>query len=150
MYKHVLAAVDGSPVSFKALAEGAKLVRMSGGELHVITIVDRPLGHLPYYAKYYDAEALQAAALKAADDILGKAREVVAEYGVPASYQRVSMETAGEEVADRIESEADAVEADAIVMGTHSRRGVRRLMLGSVAEGVLQSSRRPVLLVREQ
>ncbi|MCE4069498.1 MULTISPECIES: universal stress protein [Pseudomonas] len=150
MYKHVLAAVDGSPVSFKALAEGAKLVRMSGGELHVITIVDRPLGHLPYYAKYYDAEALQAAALKAADDILGKAREVVAEYGVPASYQRVSMETTGEEVADRIESEADAVKADAIVMGTHSRRGVRRLMLGSVAEGVLQSSRRPVLLVREQ
>lgn len=150
MYEHVLAAVDGSPVSFRALAEGARLVRMSGGELHVITIVDRPLGHLPYYAKYYDAEALQAAALKAADDILSKAREVVGEYAVPATYQRVTMETTGEEVADRIEAEADAVKADAIVMGTHSRRGVHRLMLGSVAEGVLQSSKRPVLLVRDQ
>ena len=150
MYEHVLAAVDGSPVSLKALAEGARLVRMSGGELHVITIVDRPLGHLPYYAKYYDAEALQAAALKAADDILSKARDVVAEYAVPATYQRVSMETAGEEVADRIEREADAVKADAIVMGTHSRRGVRRLMLGSVAEGLLRVSNRPVLLVREK
>ena len=150
MYAHVLAAVDGSPVSFRALAEGARLVRMSGGELHVITIVDRPLGHMPYYAKYYDAQALQDAALKAADDILDKAREVLAEFGVPATYQRVTMETTGEEVADRIEIEADAVKADAIVMGTHSRRGVRRLMLGSVAEGVLQSSRRPVLLVRDQ
>ena len=147
MYEHVLAAVDGSDVSFRALAESARLVRMSGGELHVITIVDRPLGHMPYYAKYYDAEALYAAALKAADEILDKARNVVAEYAVPATYRRVSLETTGEEVADRIEAEAEAVKADAIVMGTHSRRGVHRLMLGSVAEGVLHSSRRPVLLV---
>ncbi|MCG8910540.1 universal stress protein [Pseudomonas nitroreducens] len=148
MYEHVLAAVDGSPVSFLALAEGARLVRMSGGELHVITIVDRPLGHMPYYAKYYDAQALQVAAVKAADDILNKAREVVAEYAVPATFQQVAMETTGEEVADRIEIEADAVKADAIVMGTHSRHGLHRLVLGSVAEGVLQSSKRPVLLVR--
>ena len=55
MYEHVLVAVDGSPVSLRAVAEGARLVRMSGGELHVITIIDRPLAHLPYYAKYYDA-----------------------------------------------------------------------------------------------
>ena len=149
MYEHVLAAVDGSDVSFRALAESARLVRMSGGELHVITIVDRPLGHMPYYAKYYDAEALYAAALKAADEILDKARNVVAEYAVPATYRRVSLETTAEEVADRIEAEAEAVKADAIVMGTHSRRGVHRLMLGSVAEGVLHSSRRPVLLVRD-
>ena len=148
MYEHVLAAVDGSDVSFRALAESARLVRMSGGELHVITIVDRPLGHMPYYAKYYDAEALYAAALKAADEILDKARNVVAEYAVPATYRRVSLETTGEEVADRIEAEAEAVKADAIVMGTHSRRGVHRLMLGSVAEGVLHSSRGPVLRVR--
>ena len=46
MYKHVLAAVDGSPVSFRALAEGARLARMSGGELHVISIINhRPSHH---------------------------------------------------------------------------------------------------------
>jgi len=150
MYEHILVAVDGNPVSFRALAEGAGLARLSGGELHVITIVDRPLSHLPYYAKYYDPEALQAAALKAADDILGKAKDLVAEYAVRASFNSVSLETVGEEVADRIEAKAEAVKAEVIVMGTHGRRGVRRLMLGSVAEGVLQSSRRPVLLVRDQ
>jgi nucleotide-binding universal stress UspA family protein len=37
-----------------------------------------------------------------------------------------------------------------IVMGTHGRRGVRRLMLGSVAEGLLRVSNRPVLLVRDK
>jgi len=150
MYKHVLAAVDGSPVSFRALAEGARLARMSGGELHVISIIDRPLAHLPYYAKYYDTEALHAAALKAADDILSKAREVVAEFAVPASFAAVAMDSVGEEVAERIEAEAEVVKADAIVMGTHGRRGVHRLMLGSVAEGVLRTSTRPLLLVREQ
>ena len=58
--------------------------------------------------------------------------------------------TFSEEIAERIEVEADAAKADLIVMGTHGRRGVRRLMLGSVAEGLLRVSNRPVLLVRDK
>ena len=45
---------------------------------------------------------------------------------------------------------AAATQADVIVMGTHGRRGVRRLMLGSVAEGLIRVSNRPVLLVRDK
>ena len=77
MYDRILVAVDGSPVSDRALEEAIKLAGLSGGKLRVITIVDSPLRHLPDYAVYYNPEPLREAALKAADDVLAKAREKV-------------------------------------------------------------------------
>ena len=148
MYERILVAVDGSPVSDRALGEAVKLAQLTGGELRVITIVDSPLRHLPDYAVYYNPEPLREAALKAADDVLAKAREQVGDK-VKAKFDRVCQERASEEVAERIELEAEDAKADVIVMGTHGRRGVRRLMLGSVAEGLLRVSNRPVLLVRD-
>ncbi len=59
-------------------------------------------------------------------------------------------ERASEEIAERIELEAQASDADVVVMGTHGRRGMRRLMLGSVAEGLIRVASRPVLLVRDK
>ncbi|SDH36815.1 universal stress protein [Pseudomonas panipatensis] len=149
MYERILVAVDGSPVSDRALGEAVKLAQLTGGELRVITIVDSPLRHLPDYAVYYNPEPLREAALKAADDVLAKARELVGDKA-KTKFDRVCQERASEEIAERIETEAEECKADLIVMGTHGRRGVRRLMLGSVAEGLLRVSNRPVLLVRDK
>jgi nucleotide-binding universal stress UspA family protein len=149
MYERILVAVDGSPVSDRALGEAVKLAQLTGGELRVITIVDSPLRHLPDYAVYYNPEPLREAALKAADDVLAKARELVGDKA-KTKFDRVCQERASEEIAERIETEAEDCKADLIVMGTHGRRGVRRLMLGSVAEGLLRVSNRPVLLVRDK
>lgn len=149
MYERILVAVDGSSVSDRALQEAIKMTEMSNGHLHVITIVDSPLRHLPDYAVYYNPEPLREAALKSADDILAKAKEKVdASKVTSADYQRVTQERASEEIAESIEHEADKASIDLIVMGTHGRRGMRRLMLGSVAEALLRISARPVLLVR--
>jgi nucleotide-binding universal stress UspA family protein len=49
---------------------------------------------------------------------------------------------------DVIEEEATQSPADLIVIGTHGRRGIRRLLLGSVAEGLTRVSSKPVLLIR--
>ena len=49
---------------------------------------------------------------------------------------------------DAIEEEATEWAADLIVIGTHGRRGIRRLLLGSVAEGLTRVSSKPVLLIR--
>lgn len=67
-----------------------------------------------------------------------------------AAFDRVCQERASEEIAERIELEAQASDADVVVMGTHGRRGMRRLMLGSVAEGLIRVASRPVLLVRDK
>ncbi len=91
MYDRILVAVDGSPVSDRALEEAIKLAGLSGGKLRVITIVDSPLRHLPDYAVYYNPEPLREAALKAADDVLAKAREKVEASNVEgATFDRVS------------------------------------------------------------
>ncbi|MCY1245043.1 Universal stress protein family protein [compost metagenome] len=79
---------------------------------------------------------------------MAKAREKVAGHSVKATFDRVCQERASEEIAERIEVEAETCNADLIVIGTHGRRGVRRLVLGSVAEGLIRVSNRPVLLVR--
>ncbi|TEG78842.1 universal stress protein [Pseudomonas aeruginosa] len=151
MYDRILVAVDGSPVSDRALEEAIKLAGLSGGKLRVITIVDSPLRHLPDYAVYYNPEPLREAALKAADDVLAKAREKVEASNVEgATFDRVCQERASEEIAERIELETQASDADVVVMGTHGRRGMRRLMLGSVAEGLIRVASRPVLLVRDK
>jgi nucleotide-binding universal stress UspA family protein len=53
-----------------------------------------------------------------------------------------------EHIYDVIENEATAWAADVVVIGTHGRRGIRRLLLGSVAEGLIRISSKPVLLIR--
>jgi nucleotide-binding universal stress UspA family protein len=56
--------------------------------------------------------------------------------------------TFAEHVYDVIEEEATQWPADLVVIGTHGRRGIRRLLLGSVAEGLTRISSKPILLVR--
>lgn len=57
-------------------------------------------------------------------------------------------ETVGHAVADVIVEQAKKRRADLIVLGTHGRRGITRLVMGSDAEGVVRTTRMPVLLVR--
>jgi nucleotide-binding universal stress UspA family protein len=78
--------------------------------------------------------------------VLDKATALVKESGVP--VESVLLETIGGPAADLIVEQAKAWPADLIVIGTHGRRGLRRLAMGSDAEQVLRSAPVPVLLVR--
>jgi len=80
--------------------------------------------------------------------ILEKAAAVVQQAGVP--YEQKLVTGLGERPADLIVAEAKASGADLIALGTHGRRGLKRLALGSDAELVVRLSPVPVLLVREQ
>jgi nucleotide-binding universal stress UspA family protein len=78
--------------------------------------------------------------------LLGRVAAQAAKEAVKA--KTVLREVGAGPVADVIVREAGRQRADLIVLGTHGRRGVRRLVLGSDAEQVLRTSRVPVLLVR--
>lgn len=97
-----------------------------------------------YTGKYIDQfiDALRAQG----KEILGKAQRVVFEHAL--KCESVLLETIGAGAADQIVAHAQQCNADLIVMGTHGRRGLRRLALGSDAELVVRSSPIPVLLVR--
>jgi nucleotide-binding universal stress UspA family protein len=97
-------------------------------------------------AAYYDQifQSLREAGLKVLDQAAAAVRRA------DLSCEQKLVEIAGARVADEIVNQAKQWSADLIVMGTHGRRGLKRLALGSDAELVLRSSSTPVLLVRDQ
>jgi len=86
--------------------------------------------------------SMRAAGLK----VLDSAEELAQSSGVKA--QKRLIDSHRQHVSDAILAEAETWRADLIVMGTHGRRGLNRLLLGSDAERVLRDALVPVLLVR--
>ncbi|MFO7304337.1 MAG: universal stress protein [Gammaproteobacteria bacterium] len=146
MYKQILVAVDGSSASKRGLEEAIRLAQVTGGKLLLVHVVSELLSPDLAASAYYDQvlEAVREGGKK----ILEKAAAVVQQAGVP--YEQKLVTGLGERPADLIVAEAKASGADLIALGTHGRRGLKRLALGSDAELVVRLSPVPVLLVREQ
>jgi nucleotide-binding universal stress UspA family protein len=81
-------------------------------------------------------------------DKLRQAREHAMEHGRPCDS--VLVEGSGADVADVVTRECARWDADLAVVGTHARRGLDRVLLGSVAENILRHCAVPVLMVRAQ
>jgi len=146
MYKRILVAVDGSDTSQLALQEAVNLTRESGGQLRIVHVVDEVTFDL--YREVVDPGEIQKAITKSGEAILSKAQTAVRAAGVKAETRLLKIEKLGRRVTDMIAQEADAWPADLIVIGTHGRRGFNRLLMGSVAEGVVRIATKPVLLIR--
>lgn len=147
MYKRILAALDGSRSAHLALQDVLKLARAADATVLVASVVGHSFPVYDPVLGIIDTEAFDVAAQKAAQQELDHARELCALREVRAVTQIIDAH--GASVPSAIMQAAQTFEADLIVMGTHGRRGVRRHLLGSVAETVLRSSRVPVLVVRD-
>lgn len=82
-----------------------------------------------------------------ADKVLSTAQEIAASAGVSADSEL--LETRGRRLGEAVADQARAWGADLVVVGTHGRRGVGRVLLGSGAEQVIRMASVPVLAVRE-
>jgi nucleotide-binding universal stress UspA family protein len=85
----------------------------------------------------------------------GEGQKLIDDGSVPAlaagiQYDSKCITTFDKQIYDLIDEEAQSWPADLIVIGTHGRRGIRRLLLGSVAEGLARISNKPILLIRGQ
>ncbi|CAD6554391.1 Putative universal stress protein [Paraburkholderia kirstenboschensis] len=145
MYKKILVAVDGSETSSRALAAAVDLARESGARLQPLFVVDVPL--LTYDMPGCDPSYVRNALVEEGKHVLADAAALMAASGVEGPPRLVETEVAGDDIAHRIELAAQEFDADVVVMGTHGRRGVQRLMLGSVAERFLRIATSPVLLI---
>jgi len=138
--RHLLVPLDRSPLAEAALAAAAALAKLTGAKLtlfHAVEMVS-PFPDQPApggVAEYWRASG--AAYLAEQAERL-RAEGLTVEYTAAVS--------AGP--AEAITGAAAQVGADAIAMATHGARGVRRLLLGSVADRVVRSTQLPVLLVR--
>ena len=144
-YKRILVPVDGSPTSNAGLKEALKLAKSQHAKVCVLHVVDEMIVfNVPEGAVNVGPviEELRRGGRR----VLEKARKLAAAQGVRAEPDL--RESAGVRVADVITGRARRWRADLIVMGTHGRRGVNRMLLGSDAELVVRNASAPVLLVR--
>lgn len=146
MYKNILVPIDGSPTSARGLQEAIKVAKGLGGTLRIVHVVNEFVMDSAYaFPQYY--EQVIAAMRESGAALLSEAVATAGKHDV--ACQSELIETVGGRAADSIIAEARKWPADLIVLGTHGRRGLRRLALGSDAEMVLRSSPVPVLLVRD-
>ncbi len=149
MFKRILAAVDGSSASDEGLKSAIALAADQHASLFIVHVID-DMAVAPsvdgglFPAEYFDRmmEEMRTAGRR----LLAASAGLAHERGVEAQTRLIEM--FGQSVAQTIVTQAREQKADVIVLGTHGRRGLRRLVLESDAEAVLRESAVPVLLVR--
>ncbi len=147
MYQQILVPVDGSPTSDRGLDEAIRLARLTGGRLRLMHVVDELSLALGSSGGYGVASPDMFQLLRdGGEQILAQARARVEAASLP--VDTVLDDTLGGRVADLVVAQAAKWPADLIVIGTHGRRGVGRLLMGSGAEQILRLAPVPVLLVR--
>ena len=146
MYRRILVAFDGSPTSARGLDEALGLARLAKARLRLLHVVDEMkhvTGHETFAAYTNDVlPRLRAAG----EQVLWQGLDMAARAGVEADSRLVM--SSGDRVCDVVVEQARYWDADLIVLGTHGRRGVERVLLGSDAEQLLRIAPVPVLLVR--
>jgi len=145
MYARILVPFDGSPTAERGLIEAVNLAAAMKSRVVVLIVSTGFVGAMETAsARSYDEAAAQALAECTAVVDAAVARAI--EVGV--QCERAVVDGRTRSVAQVIVEEASSRQCDLIVMGTHGRKGVSRLVLGSDAEAVVRGARVPVLLVR--
>jgi nucleotide-binding universal stress UspA family protein len=145
MFKHILIPVDGSPTSMTAVAKAAGLAKAFGAQVTAVYVVDPyPFTGVGADFAYGQSQYMNAATAEA-NTALDATRRAMEEAGVPVN----TVIGEGHAVHDGILQALESTGADLIVMGSHGRRGLEKLVLGSVTQRVLGAVHTPVLVVRD-
>ena len=144
----ILSATDGTELASKAVSHGIALAKQDKAPVSVLTVTDVwsafDMAHDYDRGKKDPIGSYEALAAAAANRILDKASEAAKSQGVDCTLIHV----ADKHPAEGIVTTAKEVGADLIVMASHGRRSIGRLLLGSQANEVVTHSEVPVLIVR--
>lgn len=141
-FHRILVPVDGSPTSNKALGAAFGLARESGGRVRLLHTIDE----LALVSGFEDSARVMNAAREYGNKVLGDGLAAAKASGIPCDTKL--LEAPGQRVGPAVAAEAGAWDADLIVVGTHGRRGIGRVLLGSGAESVIRHAPVPVLVIR--
>ncbi|MGF6920588.1 universal stress protein [Paraburkholderia sp. 40] len=147
MYRNILVAVDGSEASKCALDEAIRMAKLASAKLTAVYAIDQSAAFT--YAGACDPHLLTDAAREAGRRLLDDALVKMKALDVAGDSEIIETQGIAEDIASCIARCVERRGADLVVMGTHGRRGMRRMVLGSVAERFVRHSPCPVLLVRE-
>ena len=145
MFKHILIPVDGSATAALAVDKAIALAKAFSSDVTAIYVIDPyPFTGVGADFAYGQSQYLSAATAEA-NASLASARKALEDAGVDVKTAVVE----GHAIHRGILETAQNLGADLIVMGSHGRRGIEKLVLGSVAQKVLSDAHLPVLVVRD-
>jgi nucleotide-binding universal stress UspA family protein len=145
MFKHVLIATDGSEFAQKAVTHGFALAKALDAKVTAVTVTDiYPTGPyspipLPSIIEHYEASAALSAA-----NVLSSVSDAATKLGISCARMHVKDQAPAEGILDAARQNG----CDLIVIASHGRRGMARLLLGSQAQKVVTLSTLPVLICR--
>ena len=147
MYQRILVATDGSTLSKKAVASAIALAAVTGAELVALKVVAR------YPISYFEGgvamPVTEIARVEKQWTENGQAIvDAVQKSALAKGVKTKAMTVRSDLVSDAIIAAAKKHKCDLIVMASHGRRGIKRLLLGSETQLVLTHSHIPVLVLR--
>ena len=151
MFKRILVAVDGSPASNAGLKSAIALAADQKATLFVLHVINDPAMTIAFEGEYIPAdyaENLRKSWQENGRKVLAKAEALTSAFNV--DFKTLLIDAGIGSVAGAILQQAHKLKPDVIVLGTHGRRGLRRVLMGSDAENVVREARVPVLLVRKE
>ncbi|WP_343312928.1 universal stress protein [Brucella sp. BE17] len=149
MYRNILIATDGSELAEKGVEQGVALAKGVGAQVTFVSVTEL----LPSYGIVVAAEwasspaafqEYREAITKAAGEILTKAKTIAEAAGVAAQAVHVENQSPAQGIVEAAKTRG----CDLIVIASHGRRGVNKLLLGSQAAEVLSLSSVPVLIIK--
>ena len=146
MYQRLLVPVDGSPTSDQGLDQAIALARLTGGSIRLLNVLDELIFTTGFETGATYTGTVLPALRQGSERILAAGARRVAAARV--AVDTLTIECFARRPCDVIVEAATQWPADLIVIGTHGRRGVSRMLLGSDAEQVARMASVPVLLVR--
>lgn len=144
-YQHILVPVDGSPTSLVAVQQAANLAKAFGSKITAVCVLTLD----PFVGvEFINTQSMQEDYLRQAragvQEILDKAQQQFADLSVTVETKIVE----GQIIHKEIVATAGELNADLVVIGSHGRKGLKKMVLGSVAQSVLGEISVPVLVVR--
>ena len=142
-FKKILVPIDGSTFSTKALATATEMAKNNGAEIMILACLRKEDVGAWYHNKKANRQVMNTAK-KFAKQFMVKIEDGIRKKGLTVSSSIIETKS----LVNGIIGFADSKKADLIVMGSHGRTGFKKMLLGSVSNGVLQQARQPVLIVK--
>lgn len=144
MYQRILVPIDGSETSLQGLDEAVRLALLTGAALRLVHVLNK-FRRTTGFASHASYAALLPGMKEAGEELLRQGRERAERGGIKAESMLLCSLTS--QLSEMVAEDAEAWSADLIVIGTHGRRGVERLLWGSDANEIKRVAPVPVLLV---
>jgi nucleotide-binding universal stress UspA family protein len=142
LFKKILVPIDGSDTADKAMRVALDMAHESLASVRFLHVMD----DVRYFISYELSDDLHTCAFDNAKKILQNAMDAAAALSVNADTQLLNKP--GQRLGENVADEAASWGADLVVVGSHGRRGLGRMLLGSGAEQVMRLCPVPVLMVR--